>query len=141
LVYATLLIMFLYLSSGRLGLPAFWDEPKVYFRPLLRMLESLGNYFRDQATPFDRPPGLHLLYLPFLYLFGYQIWLIRCLNLIYFFSGTVLLHRSLRTAGEWPALLTLATFLSTPIVLVYSTQYVADPQLFFICSLFLYLLK
>ncbi len=132
---------FLVLSAwGRINLPAFWDETKVYFRPLFWMYENNGNFFSLAPTKFDRPPGLHLFYLPFLWLFGPHVVVVRVLNVIFFYIGLFFFYKVLSRQNATTAQVTTVFFLLTPIVEVYFVQYIGDAQLFILYSAVLYAL-
>lgn len=121
--------------------PAFWDEPKVYFRPLFALYENFWVYLKTPPTLYDRPLGLHFFYLPFLYLFGPSVVLIRILNFFFAVGGlwlfyfTVAKQYRLAVAGSW------ILVLLTPVTRVYLIDYVCEYQLFFFISLTFYLLE
>ena len=124
----------------RLYYPSFWDETKVYFSQLFALLDSPSHYFAGPITERDRPMGLHLFYLPFLYAFGESLFLIRILSVIYFLVGVVLLFRVLAQESFFVAMLGISLLLITPIVQVYVPHYVGDPQLMTLFALYTYLL-
>lgn len=139
-VFLTFVVLFLLLNVwNRLHLPSFWDETKVYFSPLFHLYDDPSYYFTGPATQRDRPIGLHLLYLPFLYVFGESLTLVRALSTIYFLAGVLLFYRVIREDGFYHASLTLALFILAPIVQVYAPQYVGDPQLFTLFALYTFL--
>lgn len=128
-----------------LGLPrihdaSFWDETKVYFRPLFFLTEGIARYLQVPATSFDRPPGLHFFYLPFLWMFGSSLVVVRVLNLSYFCLGIFFFYRSMREVNRLASVIAVTLILLTPIYQVYLIQYVGEPQLFVLYSFYLYLL-
>ena len=128
------------LGIPRLGDAAFWDETKVYLRPLFFLTEGIGNYLNTPATAFDRPPGLHFFYVPFLWITGPSLLVVRILNLLYYCLGIFFFYRTLVGVNRLVAGITVTLILLTPIHQVYLTQYAGEPQLFVLYSVFLYLL-
>lgn len=138
-----LAVVFLYLgvsSYARLHLPAFWDEPKIYLSQLYNLWNDASYHFTGPITVRDRPPGLHLLYFPWMALFGDSLFLIRALSLVYFCAGLALFYGVVARQSASLAMLTVGMFVLTPIVQVYAVQYVGDPQLFLLFALYVYLL-
>ena len=137
-----LLLLGAVLVSGvpRIHDPAFWDETKVYFRPLFQLFEGISVWHQAPATPFDRPPGLHVFYLPFLWVLGPKLELIRGLNLGYFASGLLFLYLALRRVSALLAGVTVGLVLLAPIFRVYLIQYAGEPQLLSLYALWLFLL-
>jgi len=140
-VFLAVVILYLGFSSyARLQLPAFWDEPKIYLSQLYNIWNDASYHFTGPITVRDRPPGLHLLYFPWMALFGDSLFLIRALSLVYFSAGLALFYGVIARQGTTLGMLTVALFVLTPIVQVYAVQYVGDPQLFFLFALYVYLL-
>jgi hypothetical protein len=125
---------------GRISDPSFWDETKLSFRQLFLLYDNFGDFFKQPIGPFDRSLGIHLFYLPFLWITGPSLIAVRVLNCIYFAAGVYCLFRVFEKKSAAIAQLSIALFLSAPIVLIYSSQYVRDPQLFAISAVFLYTL-
>ena len=130
----------LVLGLPRISMPGFWDEPKVYLKPLFALYEDFFGYFQASLTNTHRPPGVHFLYLPFLWIFGPHMEVIRLLNLVYFSAGLICFYKVFSREDKILAKITLTFAILTPIFQVYSVQYVGEPQLFFLISLYLYLL-
>lgn len=136
---ATLLILVLRWSD--FSAPAFWDEPKVYFRPLMLLYENFWGYVSASPTLYDRPLGLPLVYLPFLHLFGPQVIVIRILNFVLVSAGLVLFYYAVPIRSLWRAVLSIILVLLTPVTHVYLLDFVGEYQLFFCFALLLYLLE
>ncbi|MFL5785122.1 MAG: hypothetical protein ACJ76H_10955, partial [Bacteriovoracaceae bacterium] len=83
-IFLTLVIgSIVLLGLPRLGMSSFWDETKVYFKPLFHLYADFFGYFREPITLFHRPVGMHFLYLPFLWVTGPKLEVIRFLDLVY----------------------------------------------------------
>ncbi len=134
-----LLVVIIYSVHDRLGIQPFWDEPKIYLRPLFNMLDDPMAYFRGTITPRDRPIGLNFFYAPFLWIFGESMYFIRILSSFYFLLGLFFFYLALRME-RLTAFLILALFIMIPIVRVYIPQLVGDPQLFSLFALYFFLL-
>ncbi len=128
------------LGIPRLNDASFWDETKVYLRPLFFLQEGIANYLKVPATFFDRPPGLHFFYVPFLWIMGPSLFIVRILNLFYFCLGIYFFYCSLNQVNRLVAGVSVTLILLTPIYQVYLIQYAGEPQLFVLYSAFLYLL-
>ena len=144
-IQETLLVIFfiaIVCSSAltRIDLPAFWDEPKIYIGPLFAYAENLALYF-SEVSSYDRPLGTYLLYWPAVKLLGPSVLLVRVMSLSFFVAGLVLLYLQLRRFDRTAALTSLAIISVTTLFLVYAPQFVGDPQLFFLFSLYGYLLS
>lgn len=141
IILGILLVYLFYVCWGRFQLPAFWDEPKIYFSQLFHLIQDPLYHFTGPLTLFDRPPGLHLLYIPWMAIFGDSVLVIRSLSFVYFAMGLGFFYGVVSRQNLRVAVLALAMFVMTPLVQVYAVQYVGDPQLFFLFALYLYLLN
>lgn len=130
----------LLMGLPRIGMAGLWDEPKVYLKPLFELYEDFFGFFSLPLNQSHRPPGIHFPYLPFLWFFGPHMVVIRILNLVYFCSGIYFFYNVFASEDRFLTRLTLAFALLTPVFQVYSVQYVGEPQLFALISLYLYLL-
>lgn len=107
--------MTLVLVAQDLTAPAFWDETKVYFRPLFELWADFWGYVATPPTLYDRPLGLHLFYLPLLWLAGPGMLPIRLLNVAFFVAGCGLLYAAAPGPRRPAALASWALVLATPI--------------------------
>lgn len=141
IVLGAIFVFMLFVCWGRFQLPAFWDEPKIYFSQLFNLLRDPLYHFTGPVTVFDRPPGVHLLYIPWMAIFGDSILVIRILSFVYFTAGLAFFFIVISSQSLNIAMLAVGLFMLTPLVQVYAVQYVGDPQLFFLFALYLYLLS
>lgn len=120
--------------------PAFWDETKVYLGPLFNLQQNFWAELTRAPTPYDRPLGLNLLYLPFLHVFGPHVLVVRIVNFILLQASFWLFYYAVPARQRGAALLSLALLILTPVCRVYFLDYVCEYQFFFGLCVVLYLL-
>ena len=132
------------LLQDRFADPPFWDEIKVYFKPLWQFLESPSNFLlRREPDYAERPPGLLFLYFPILTIFGESVFLVRIQNYCMFGFSLYFLYKCfsvrLTQKSRFVAAISIFYTLTIPSFTIYATQFVGAPQLLFLISLQLYL--
>ncbi|MBD64342.1 MAG: hypothetical protein CME62_03995 [Halobacteriovoraceae bacterium] len=139
-------LVFVYFTSYQLFQPAFWDEVKVYFKPLWEFYNSPSAFIFDRAAhQFERPLGQNLIYYPTLLIFGKNIIAVRIQNLFMFIISHYFLYKSFtqnKSQSDKVCVLLLLFYLCTiPAYIIYTTQFVGAPQLFFLMSVCLFCIQ